>query len=239
MSNKKGQLTLFIILGILIIATVLLVLYLNKQTLLGNSQLQPQVQSINGLVLECLEKITGESVNLSLSSGGIIYEEKNETLFLNGLIPYYNLQNISEERLKNNIRDYIDSNLADCSQDNKGDYLISYETPKSNVEIEQEYILIETYFPIAIEIEETTSLLEDFSFEMNTNLGYLFESAKIISENNVLKEESLCLSCVDQITIDREILTSITNFSPNGLLIILNKELNNKKRIESFAFALK
>ena len=97
MIGKRGQITLMVIIGIILLFAVSIILYLQADTV--NRQLQAQADesindfleltSINYYVTSCLDKVSAEGLTLLTEQGGVIYENQG------GLYPNPSIEGIN------------------------------------------------------------------------------------------------------------------------------------------------
>lgn len=240
MLKKRGQVTLFIIIAILIVAGIFLFFYIKNKTSLLSPTIPKDIQPIYNFVQNCLENQTKEAISFAELRGGIIYKNQEE-FFLQDKVPYYNLQNISISRIESEIGLYIDSGLTNCtSKIRSSDYSISLDKPNSKVEIKENGVFVNINFPITLTKGESTIVIEDFSYRLPANLFYLYNVAFLIANSDSIKNENLCISCIQSIAEEKQVYVSINEFNEEGVLILITPEkaeLTNQTEV--FAFALK
>src|SRR3989338_3113173 len=87
--NKRGQVTIFIILGIIILAAVVLVFYLTGDTLVKQSEGKVNIETkpLKNYVGDCLEKTGNDALTLIGKQGGVI-NPVNYRLYENDKVNY-------------------------------------------------------------------------------------------------------------------------------------------------------
>ena len=72
--NKRGQVTVFIILGIIILAAIVLVFYLTGNTLVNQSEQKVNIETkpLKNYVGDCLEKTGNDALNLIGKQGELL-----------------------------------------------------------------------------------------------------------------------------------------------------------------------
>ncbi len=131
--GKKGQVTIFIIIGILLVSSVLL-FFLYRSGFDFQIGGKPET-SVNAFLNVCLEKEIKESIELILKNGGYT-ESQLSTTFLfkdeekpaeisylcynqNDYLPCVNQEPVLLQNIKNEIRDYISDDVENCFNDMK------------------------------------------------------------------------------------------------------------------------
>ncbi len=209
MNNKKGQLTLFIIIGILILGSFIGGYFLYKNAL------KPEKVSLFSPVKNyyetCVESLTQEAIGISSSRGGYIddYEFSpgsafmpfsSELNFLGNPIPYWfyisgnnvKKENVpSRSKIESEIQNYIIKNIDRCdfSEIEERGILVDYEEPKSVIvklkEDRVDVFIIQNFRAVK---DEKASSFSEHKISVKTNLGKMYELAKKMYEKE--KEES-------------------------------------------------
>src|SRR3989338_8685740 len=158
---KRGQITLFVILGIVIIGLLAAAYYLRssfvkttaEKTVFQESELTNQEIEIKNIIEDCLSEI-GEEAILYTSARGGYYEPPGEIEPLNNVaIPYYLFKDKEEvptiETLQEQIALYIDNNIKDCVMENSPEVEIVQE-PTTTAILNDEELSLETEMPVSI-----------------------------------------------------------------------------------------
>jgi len=190
---KKGQVSWFIIFGILLVAIVLFVWYA-RQLGIGvepKKFLETRASSIRGEVEGCLGLLGEQSINAIGKMGGTL----NPTKFrlYNGYRVNYLCYNVQgNERCSNRIvrlgdiekeiEDDIDSKISTCLNlaQFSGDYQL--KTGRSNLKasIGLDDVSIDLDYPITLETKGTTVEMRDFSKSLIRPLGRLYNTVQAI-----------------------------------------------------------
>lgn len=183
--GRKGQVTIFVIIAIVIIAGVILFFALTDtgRNLLRN--ITGQEIDFNSQVRNCIEnnpEIKSE-INLIMSQGGSLNPENyflyNDTEFsyLCYTNEYYkgcvmqnpNLLFNTENEIENSIRNNIQTCFNDAEEDLKSrGYRVTKQNMELTIDIIPKRILIDVNYPFTIE-KETTQRYENFDFRLLSN----------------------------------------------------------------------
>src|SRR3989344_3545142 len=242
MLKKRGQVTVYILLGIVVIALFLITTYISDSGFLDrtneNIEINAQILPSHTLVEECVTNIAKEGVNILGAQGGRINVENQKYLnplvpfsssldiFGNGVlnVPYWfyrtpngiNTQEIPKVNdMESELETYIEDNIVFCYEDLKelDQYFVNYEgETKVNVEIQDTKTLVSVDSPLSITIEDATSKLDSFSIVLDAPLGKLHSAAQ-----DILKKENKDLffeeRTIDMIGLYDEIPGSDAEFS--------------------------
>jgi len=222
--NKKGQVTIFIILGIIIIMIAFTLSYLNNENFRENFRgiafksivVPEQAQGVTNYVSGCIEDIAREGIELIGMQGGYVelpnYISNNPELYLNvaGLkIPYwlYGEDSITEipelEDIETDLENYIVERMnSECNLESykeqgyvfSGDYDVLIDINEKNVNI-----VLDSKFGVTIK-GDSYDLSKYVSVSISKKLGMLYEMAKKII-NRELKNAPLEFNTLNLLTI--------------------------------------
>ena len=233
--NKKGQITIFIIVGILIVISAALVIYLKEQEIIFRPKppiVPDEAVPIKDFVEICIKNIGEDAANIIGTTGGYINipEEiaNNPMSYISisslerGKIPYWYYE--GEERvpplnfIELEIENYVNENLKECILDLEP-FQIQYNINETGelsteVNIEEDRISIEVNYPIEIsdKLGKKITSLDKFSADVNYRLKKVYELAVDImeDENKNAKLEDIT---VDLLALDVDIPYSNFEFS--------------------------
>ncbi len=225
MLNKKSQVTLFIIIGIILLLTLGIVIYIQESRVYVEPELiEPDLMPVKNYVEDCIA-ITGENAIgiLGMQGGYIeipkeISEEKyayisvDKTGFFKIPFWYYNgLSRIpSVEFMENEISDYVTKNIEECINEfidfeNIFD-IKEMEKLDTKTSIQERSVLVEIDYPIKIKDKGKgkVSYVRKFSTEIPVRVKQAYDlGVKIMQqENNELYFEDITL---DLMTMNPEI----------------------------------
>ena len=187
MANRKGQITIFIILGIVIIASVSLLLYFRSvSTNDSNSEIEKIFETstdaipIKTFVESCLGNVADDGIiYTSLRGGYYIVADGVEQPFMK--IPYYfylgseDVPTTSE--IEAEISKYVSSEIDKCLNDFTSFKEIGYKietddkTVKTNL---GKSVSIRLEYPIKVTKGESTTTITDFHYNINFNFAKLY-----------------------------------------------------------------
>ena len=218
---KRGQVTIFIIIAIVIVAGIVLVFSLNNNaknlfTSIFNSESKyPQtVQNIKLNVQDCLDQSLKIVIEKNALQGGYYFSQKNniyydsENLSLIRNIPFYFDEKYYVPTLavlKDQISQGVAYELANCIDSeqyvagpievNNAKVDIDFSRYNAKIIIDNENVKIDVKFPAEISFQDVVYNVEDYSSSVKT--GYLkrYELASKISQTQSNYGNEICLTC--------------------------------------------
>ena len=210
---KRGQVTMFIILAILIVSIVALV-FIFKDDLFGK-RVPSEISPIYNTLSLCLEKDLATGVSVLESQGGHIYLPEYEAAseympfssqldFLGNPIPYWyyvsgnNIEREqvpSKEDMQNELEEFMETRIRSCSFDTyylEG-YSILMDKPKASVVIKDKQVSLTMDMDFSVSREEDSHVIKEHKIVLDSELGSLYNSAL-----NVYEEEQASLFLEEQ-----------------------------------------
>ena len=233
--GKRGQITIFIIIGILIVISAALVIYLKEQEIIFRPKppvIPDEAVPINEFVEICIENIGEDATNMVGTTGGYVnipFElAGNPMSFIRispldrGKMPYWYYQGEKRipplEFIELEIADYVTANLKECVL-NLEPFQDQYDIKElgeiyTEVVATEEGITIEVSYPIEIsdKLGRKITSFDKFNAHVNYRLKKTYEFAVEImeEENRNAKLEDIT---IDLLALDPEIPYSNFEFS--------------------------
>ncbi len=250
MNSKRGQVTIFVIIAIVIIAGVVLVFSLNKGSFFNSKN--KDVQDVQDHVDVCLEKSLKSALFSNSIQGGyfdtpldsVHYQSREYNL--DQIIPYY-LENgvdkaINRENLEVELNKAVKNNINDCLNFSQFNSEVNYSSENFifDSSIADDSVEISAIMPLYIARNGSTSFLKDFKTLVPTLYGDYYRLALSMNEEQKNYPDSVCLSCFDSLAqnYSMEVFTNeITESSSqvNIYYLISNQSKNDPVKFYSFA----
>lgn len=198
--NLKGQVTIFIIIAIIIVAGVVGFLLLRQN--IQVTKIPASVQPVYNSFISCLEDKTNVGINLLETQAGYIqlpafepgspYMPFSSQLDLFGNpIPYWYYvsgNNIQKEQvpsqsdIEQSLANFIDDKIRECNYDNyySEGFDITQGEPKATVSIRNNNVDVKLNMDLRITKGEDTVLASNHEAVVQSNLGMLYSSAKTV-----------------------------------------------------------
>jgi len=249
--NKRGQVTIFVIIAILVVAIVAIVIIFWTDLIPQKEDtVTREYAPLQNYMQSCLEQSLADVIYINSIQGGyyivdgefIVYNDND--LYVDSLVPYYliNQQLLvpSEEELENQFSYGIKEQFGECLDLSEFEYNISYDydSIRVNSDIRENVIRVELDSSIHVNEGETSVILKNFTAEQTTSYLEYYNFAKYLAEKQKADIDTLCLSCLVKETEAREYNLYLDSVVSKDSYILINT-LNNKKDDLFFGFAYK
>ena len=233
-SKKRGQVTIFILIGLVLVMSVAVVMYISEQTLLFKSSkfLPGDVKPAAEFIEHCIEDAGKEAINLVGLQGGYVYVpeylKSNPSANINhaGIkVPYWYYEgrdsSPSIEIMQDQIAQFVDEHVEFCV-DNMSAFSDQYEIeildkPNTEIILGKTDVIFETNYHIILKDKNGKSKLdiEMFKTSVPVALKKVYELGKRILEKEN-QEMFLEKATVDLMAMNSEIPFSGLNFKCIG-----------------------
>ncbi|MFA6974230.1 MAG: hypothetical protein WC238_05895 [Parcubacteria group bacterium] len=198
MKSKKGQLTVFIIIGIVIVASVVLFFVLRNSLSVTNipADLQPAYRKL----VSCIEDETNIGVSVLESQGGYIelpeFQPGSEYMpfssqldFLGTPVPYWyyvsgngiEKQQVPSKRdMEKQLENFIEGRIRECDFEEyyQQGMEINQGEPRARVSVTESKIVITLAMNTEFKKNEESAFVATYKTEVSSALGRLYDSAK-------------------------------------------------------------
>ncbi len=235
---KRGQVTLFVILGIVIIAAIAFAFFFRAELSKTEaskgaaelSSLPPDLDALKEEISDCAKFVSEEAIYFTGQQGGYFIAPKDALP-----IAKYNLALgvkkgvkalVSEDGLKNEISSYIQAALPDCM-----DYLaytdsglkIFDQPPEVDMQLNDEGTNLNIEYKVTVEKDENTyNIFEPYEITLPHRVKKTYEASSKIADEIMKDNSQLILSnmVIDDMNID------IYNLADNFMVVTLKDKSN-------------
>jgi len=246
MFNKRSQITLFIIFGIIILVTiVILISDLGGDELDINKVTQSSVPQITNYVESCIESVGKDAIIWIGEHGGYYQLPKYSTkaIFTNTAYYFYINDNLmpSKSEIEEELSEYMSEQLFSCLRN-----FVDFK--KMGLEIEQGPIItttmirlnnvnFEVILPLIIKKQESVTKIEKFKKTIDSiRLNTIYEVSRKIIEEQMKDYDSICLSCMVKWGIENSLSIDINKVSNSSYLFTI---IDNNSIIGGLPFKFK
>jgi len=231
--QKRGQITIFIIVGILILAIILGMVYLGKYITKKELEVEEvplhQVESVKLYVENCLKRTLDDGLLLIGQHGGyfILPNQSTEDAYLN--TPYYFYQDAiiapSIEMIQKEISQYIEDQLPFCLQNFQAfPFLIEFENPDAETNIAAQTVAANVLLPLKINLANQEIQINSFSSSVPSRLLQIYEVSHKINQLSMEYNPGICLDCVNQLAQESDLHLHLVEFKDDVIFFILEDE---------------
>ncbi len=202
MKNKRGQVTIFIIIAIILVAAIA-GFFIFRESFISE-RIPANIEPVYVSFLSCLEDNTLTGIDVLESQGGYIslpdFEPgsaympfSSQLNFLGNPIPYWyyvsgnNIQKEqipSKREMENQLEEFIDKKITECIFDEyyEQGFEISQGEPEAKVTIGNNEVEVSLDMGLSVNKEEDSALIRNHKIVVKSKLGVLYDSAKKIYE---------------------------------------------------------
>ena len=236
---KKGQVTIFIIIGIVILIGIILIVVFNNNE---SSKISFDT-SIKSLIDLCVEEVSEESVYFIGLQGGYYNNQVFSESYSSFKVPYYWYEesakvpeiSVVEEEFSNYINDNVKL-CVDLKLDSfgKSGYDVKTGDIETGVKISDTKLEVNINYPITISKGEEVVIYEVFKTEINTFFKSAYDSAVMMIEKQKEFPDSLPLGSFGEIAEENGFEIDLVKIEEGTFLINL---VFNKNSKEGFIYA--
>lgn len=243
---KRGQTTLFIILGIVIVIIVLLLVLLTQTDLFKQETgeeiiLSSELQNYKNTYLDCLDEMVDDAFLLNGLQGGYYDTPLPNEEFEGQNLPYflYNGQNlvISKNNVEEELELYLYSNILTCGYLFLQDPVLM-ETKNIEVSLgDKTNVLIEA--PLYYFKGDEITLIEDkVEIERDYPIQEMLAASSEVVQSFIDSEGDTCLTCLVDIGDDYDVLISQEKLNAETLIRLEHRNVEIKEQPYQFAFMI-
>ena len=186
--SKRGQFTLFVVLGIVLLLLVGLFFVfkndiLNFAGITQGVSYPTDVQEVVDHVQECVDASAYEAVVNIGYTGGYFTLPQQSYVADSYAVPYYIYDGedigLSSDQLQSELNDYIETLVNTCVDfEQFSDFIITTGEFSLDSQIEQDVLSVSVNYPLTVAVGETSySIAEPYDTEVEANLGLLHSVA--------------------------------------------------------------
>jgi hypothetical protein len=247
MLKKRGQLTLFIIIGVLIISFIIIGYYgvsafkqkTNKAYFTGEKA-SSELDNLKNVIDSCVNDLSLNSIYVIGDQGGFylspkryykINEEDNMTYGEFISYHFYNGEIVTIELtdMENHMSGYIEDNFKSCLRENSNDFFKIETNPKPTVKIQPGIVNFDFNGDITLSSKEGHTMkidLEDYKESFQVNLYGIQEIAKYLAESHFEDETLYCLSCLVAMLEERNLYLDYYTLDNNNVIVAITDRTN-------------
>ena len=242
---KRSQITLFLLLGLVILGVVVLLVYSRSSFLesLGKGEqgkvaVHQDVEGINSFVRGCVDSVGKDAVGLIGERGGYFLFQK---LSVSSGVPYYFVEGESympsRDLIERELSSYINMNLFFCTRsfvDFEG-FDVDFGRISTDVEIKEDEVVFDVNYPLVISKGNNIFRLNKFDdIVVPVRLGRIYDTVYGLMEDQLEVENGVCLSCLLDYALENDLYVEMFDYDSDSVMFIIRDEnsLINEKPYE-------
>ncbi len=200
MFNKRGQLTIFIIVALVIAGSILG--YVIVKNYMGVSDSSSEFDSVYSNYLRCMENDVRTAADIAGSRGGYVYVDdyvpgseyapfSSELNFLGNPVPYWYYisgnglikeQVPTKKDIENQIGRFVEENIGECNFDDfySEGYTIETGDAVARVAVYENRITVKLDSRVSVSRDGETSVKNEHNIEITSKLGKFYNEARRI-----------------------------------------------------------
>ncbi len=232
--NKKSQIAVYLIFVLVAIATFMFITTKKPQP--ESPELyEIDTPAVRQYVENCMMLTGDEAINMIAMQGGYLTLESSENGELSATIPYYWDQGVNQVPelgiIELGIAGYMKTVFPYCldnfSQFKDAGLTIETKEIKPTVNIQENIVSININMPTSIKSIAATKRLENYQITLDSHLGYVYESAKILVAEQNLVGNALPLSFYSNLADVRNFDFEIEYVTDNSIVVRIYKNDTN------------
>jgi hypothetical protein len=236
---KKGQITIFIILAVLIVVVIGVVIYMTTfakeaefdEEYFNSASIKPEVDSIKEYVFSCMDDVSRAAIDRIGIQGG--FHNQPVRAFDVGwtFIPYYYYEGEylmpTKGQVEEELSAFVNDNMGKCLAANTASrFEMEYERPETRTGILEGEVRFEIDMDYTIKREGRKMVLELAKHPVthNSSLMDILEVASFITESHKEDAEMICINCLTDMARERDLYVDMLAFPDETTTLVIISE---------------
>ena len=236
---RKGQVTLFIIAGIVVVVIAAILFYLRGSSVGQNIDVPVEAQPVKVFVDACLKSTAIKGIQLLGIQGGYVMLDKPYLQTEYSKISYHFIRNNktypSDEEVENEISFFIGAYIQSCIQGFTIFKEQGYDIKEGNISVKaninENKVDIDLNYPLELGKGEARNKLESFSVDVPIRLGHILDISRKITDKAADDPESMDMDFLSGFDVQLDVLP----FNMSSLVFSINDEKSEGQYIFLFA----
>lgn len=234
MLKKKGQVTVFIIIGIVIVASVAS-FFIFKSKNNSQANIPAQIQPVYDYVMGCMDQAGNYAIRKVSFAGG--YNSfYTGVLNINSTVPYWSFKNKSyipsEEFVNDELSKAFSESFSGCISnfESLNQFEINASTFSVNAAFSDKNVEFELKYPLNIMLGQEKFVLDNFNLIIASSFGNMYHCARAFIESAIGSSYGFCITCADKELASRGLFATTFVEEPSSELFVItseNPDLNN------------
>ncbi len=210
MQNKRAQVAIYVIIGLVLLLSIGLVFYVARYSLNEDTEETTHAKTPTEVYLvTCVEEQLKEAIRFVNLKGGYYYTTaeylqlayEGDPIILD--IPYYYIDRVksvpSKEQLEFAIGEYLTAHFEQCLLGLNKEYAYDNTTLKVQVALTQETLKVTLTPRLTIQEEQTSYAIGKLSAETETTMLSAYDAIERLVDLELAAGENFCISCFDDV----------------------------------------
>lgn len=236
--NLKGQISVFIIFGIIIAIILGVISYnlVNKNNsklndeYFSSEEIKPQIENIESNILLCIGDSSQKGLEIIGKQGGYYNKPQKYLNLGDSFIPYYYYEGEyffpSQEDVSKELESYVNKEVDSCLNElNLSDFEIKPGISKTTVSINKDSVNFEVDNLVTIRKDKRSMTFEtkDYPINQPAALKDLLDVAYYITDSHKTDPKMYCISCIENMAKEKNVYVRFTLISNDSILVIIGE----------------
>lgn len=251
MEAKRGQITLFMIIGIIILIALCAVFYIKNMGSGSNnyrSNVNFDASSVKNFVASCVKNTAQDAVIYTGLRGGDIFSTDYAEL-LGIKAPYYfsggSAHLVSDDTIKQSLKYYMDNTLKSCTHGFQSftdqGYTVTEGEMSSTVNLYEKEVVFDVAYPVTVASGKMEDHLANFSANVRVNLKKMAATSRqYVTDYQSVMPDSFRLKSLMDLCQDKGFKFEVFEKGGNTVIIsIVDDSVKIKGNPYVFVFAVR
>lgn len=254
MANKKTQITLFFIFGLVILIALFFVSYTSSDKLKADIRNEGEIAAISDSpsslfplksnIDYCVDETAKKAVTYTGLYGGYYKVPEPKLVYFYDDVPYYAYGDANTmptaKAIEAQISSYILEQLPECVNNLHDFQGAKVEGKINSVEalIGKDKISINVDYPIAISRANANAVFSNFRTEVPVRLDTVYWISSKIVEGKIKNNGALCLDCMIDLASENNVFIDIVSHEDSMILTIYDNVTRIDENDYIFSFAM-
>lgn len=254
MVNKKTQVTLFLILGLVVLIAISFVSYLSADESKTDIRKEAEITTSSGMpssllplksnIDSCVDETGKKAVIYTGLYGGYHKVPEPKLVYFYDDVPYYEYRNTNLvpaiKTIEAQISDYVMEQLPDCVSNLKDFQGARVEGSIESVSstIGSDAVLIHIDYPISVYLGDAKDQFLQFRTEVPVRLDIIYNIASEIVDGKIRNNGALCADCLIDLAYENNVFIDIVSHEDSMILTIFDNVTQIDESDYIFSFAM-
>ena len=243
-SSRHGQVTVFVIIAIILVAVAGVALFVTKEgnrpndsRFFSSANSKPELSNVRSAILDCRDNSILESLNTIGIQGGYASKKPEKNLDIGwAFIPYYYYEGkyILPDRtfIEGELGKDIDTRFSGCIDKLRfNGFNVSHENSRTKALIKRKELSVSIDMPLTIKQDASAITLEmkDAPTVINSSLFEILEVAEYMTMTHKNDSEFICVTCVSDMAQERNLYVNTFSLVDNSVLVVISENYTSEK----------
>ena len=250
MFKKRGQVSVFLIVGVIVLLLVASLIFISKNYVAEETSLEKEKtfqgiqigSNIQYYVEKCIQQ-TGEEALVYIGKHGGYYQLP-KVFDSEFMLPYYFYEKknkvISREELERQLSLYLEDNLFFCLRNFKSfqqqGYRIEQGKMKTKTKLSKKSVSFKVTLPLYFVKGTLGKELTLFEAKVSARLQAVHKTIDLFMQEQEKKNDSICLSCLTKLAIDNDLRVEMSPDNNTMLFVVIDEKVKVKKKDYYYEF---